>query len=595
MAFWNSTQELYDEVLSYKKLHEYIHENECSIRDVEKIVDEICADYSATFVRNAKRVFDLSLKRLYSGIKWIPNTEVDVVNLANTHNLVLVPNHQSYADFLSIPYLFYSAFNIPIHIASGINMNFWPMGFVFRQGGAFFIRRTFKGDTLYKLTLEAYLNYLLRSGKTLKFYFEGKRSRTGKLMSPRFGLFQMILEAHSHIENAKPLCFLPISLSHEYIPDFGQHEKELMGEKKRGESATQMIRIIKIIRRKLGFIHMKIGKPVFPTHDSDQRKVVQRLAFDCFRAVGAGTMVTPKTLLSLILLDHVTGVQTWDSILARCRAIVKYCKDAGIPLTENLKREDIEKPARGVLELLEKNKRLKVIRGSKLGKTLYQIPDDYRHELVYHKNTILHHFLIPLFINTAWINVFRGNIKDVKELRKFFLQQRRILRYEFYLPEANDMFEQIRNVLQIILERKEFLFSDAVELSSQEMFKVGQMTGVFSSAFAYIYEGYYLAAEALKHHANDDSFTFEQFQETCHEIFQIEKEHGRMVRFPESYSVPLMKSALSYFVGTKLVEEVDDKYRLKENADMDEIIEQFVQILADMLTMNVKLIKDTVG
>ena len=46
------------------------------------------------------------------------------------------------------------------HIAAGINLNFWPAGPIFRRLGAFFIRRTFKGNKLYSTDFREYLGKL---------------------------------------------------------------------------------------------------------------------------------------------------------------------------------------------------------------------------------------------------------------------------------------------------------------------------------------------------------------------------------------------------------------------------------------------------
>jgi hypothetical protein len=38
---------------------------------------------------------------------------------------------------------------------------------------------------------------------------------------------------------------------------------------------------------------------------------------------------------------------------------------------------------------------------------------------------ILHHFLVPGFMNAAWWNLFKGNIKTASGLTKFLLQKRK--------------------------------------------------------------------------------------------------------------------------------------------------------------------------
>lgn len=71
---------------------------------------------------------------------------------------------------------------MPPHIAAGINLNFWPAGPIFRRLGAFFIRRTFKGNKLYSTVFREYLGELFSRGYSVEYFVEGGRSRTGRLL-----------------------------------------------------------------------------------------------------------------------------------------------------------------------------------------------------------------------------------------------------------------------------------------------------------------------------------------------------------------------------------------------------------------------------
>ena len=96
--------------------------------------------------------------------------------------VVFVPNHKSHADYLILSHILYhNGMTLP-HIAAGINLEFWPLGPVFRRGGAYFIRRAFRDNPLYKAVLESYLEVLIKEGYSQEFFIEGGRSRTGKLM-----------------------------------------------------------------------------------------------------------------------------------------------------------------------------------------------------------------------------------------------------------------------------------------------------------------------------------------------------------------------------------------------------------------------------
>jgi len=74
-----------------------------------------------------------------------------VKNMSKKGPLILVPCHKSHIDYLILSCTLLNN-NMPCpHIAAGKNLSFWPLGPLFRRGGAFFIRRTFRGGcTLFK-------------------------------------------------------------------------------------------------------------------------------------------------------------------------------------------------------------------------------------------------------------------------------------------------------------------------------------------------------------------------------------------------------------------------------------------------------------
>lgn len=59
-----------------------------------------------------------------------------------------------------------------------------------RQSGAFFMRRTFGTDRLYKAVFSEYVKTVLCSNDApLEFFIEGTRSRTAKTLHPKLGNF----------------------------------------------------------------------------------------------------------------------------------------------------------------------------------------------------------------------------------------------------------------------------------------------------------------------------------------------------------------------------------------------------------------------
>ena len=87
-------------------------------------------------------------------------------------------------DYLLLTYVIFHEGLVTPRIAAGINLNFWPAGPIFRKAGAFFIRRSFRGNRLYSTIFREYLGLLFERGYAVKYYTEGGRSRTGRLLRP---------------------------------------------------------------------------------------------------------------------------------------------------------------------------------------------------------------------------------------------------------------------------------------------------------------------------------------------------------------------------------------------------------------------------
>jgi len=77
--------------------------------------------------------------------------------------VVFAPTHRSYIDFilLSLTMLFFNM-ELP-HICAGEDfLNILVVADMLRSSGAFFMRRTFKGDDLYKVIFTEYVKMLAK-------------------------------------------------------------------------------------------------------------------------------------------------------------------------------------------------------------------------------------------------------------------------------------------------------------------------------------------------------------------------------------------------------------------------------------------------
>src|SRR6187399_874703 len=159
-------------------------------------------------------LFDWAFHRIYRGIEYDPEDIARLRSASREGTLVLLPSHKSHIDYLILSYIFNEQ-NLPLPlIAAGENLNFFPMGGVFRRGGAFFIRRSFRGDRLYAAVVDAYIRRLIRDGYPIELFLEGGRSRTGKLLPPKFGLLNMVVDGAVALPQ-HPCYFVPVSIGYE--------------------------------------------------------------------------------------------------------------------------------------------------------------------------------------------------------------------------------------------------------------------------------------------------------------------------------------------------------------------------------------------
>ena len=220
---------------------------------------EIAANYSQTFITIMASVLARLWTRLYDG--------VDFEHVENLHDIgdgaeiIYVPCHRSHMDYLLLSYVIYrKGFAVP-HVAAGVNLNLPVVGHFLRKGGAFFLRRSFKGDALYSAVFSKYLGFMMARGHPLEYFIEGGRSRTGRMLAPRTGMLSMTVRSYLREPN-RPVVFMPVYFGYERIVEGRTYIGELSGAPKQKESVLGLIRSLSVLRSKFGTVHVNLGEPI---------------------------------------------------------------------------------------------------------------------------------------------------------------------------------------------------------------------------------------------------------------------------------------------------------------------------------------------
>ncbi len=327
----------------------------------------------------------------------------------------------------------------PPHIAAGDNLNFWPVGRLLRAGGAFFIRRSFKGDRIYSATMGAYVKRLLQDGFTQEFFIEGGRSRTGKLLPPKFGM--LTLEVEAWLTGVRPdAYFAPISISYEKIVEARSYQHELLGGEKQKEDAKALLSATRVLRSRYGRITTRVGEPIslaqlFRERGVDpknctaeeKKKIVQQLGLRIAAGINAAAPLAPIGLAAAVLLSHDRRALSESEILDRADFLHAAALDCGAHADNNSPRPLVLR----ALESLAADGTLR--RQEAGGERFYSVPEEKRLVLDYHKNSILHFLVAPAILSAA-LRSFRGQPAPHSELLRRAKDASRLLKYEFIFP-----------------------------------------------------------------------------------------------------------------------------------------------------------------
>ncbi|WP_153445569.1 glycerol-3-phosphate 1-O-acyltransferase PlsB [Vibrio algicola] len=228
-------------------------------KQAKDILDEIAADFSYSLIKVGARFLGWLWNKLYQGLN-INNMSVVRKLAQDGHEIIYVPCHRSHMDYLLLSYVLHNEGMVPPHIAAGVNLNFFPAGPIFRHGGAFFIRRTFKGNKLYSTIFREYLTELFTKGYSVEFFCEGGRSRTGRLLQAKTGMLAMTIQTMLRGLN-RPVTLVPVYIGYEHVMEVATYTKELTGKRKEKENAGMVLKTIRKLRN-FGQGYVNFGEPI---------------------------------------------------------------------------------------------------------------------------------------------------------------------------------------------------------------------------------------------------------------------------------------------------------------------------------------------
>jgi glycerol-3-phosphate O-acyltransferase len=388
---------------------------------------EIAANYSQPFVTFMALLLGRLWNRLYGGLEFGHIEKLG--EIGDGAEIIYVPCHRSHMDYLLLSYVIYrKGFAVP-HVAAGSNLNMPVIGRFLRKGGAFFLRRTFKGDALYAVVFTQYLGFMMARGHPLEYFIEGGRSRTGRLLSPRTGMLAMTVSSYMHFRK-RPVVFMPVYFGYERIVEGRTYIGELSGQPKEKESVLGLLKSLATLRGKFGKVHVNFGEPIAldetlcqhnpqwrsdPPDDGETRpgwihESVEALALRICAGINAAAAVTPINLVSMAVLaaprqalpelDLVRQIDLYQALLrdAPYSPMVTLSQESGEQMTHYAE-------SMGMLERLK----------HPLGDIMRMSPENAV-LATYYRNNILHLFAMPSLLACCFLAHSRMRTVDIQRL-----------------------------------------------------------------------------------------------------------------------------------------------------------------------------------
>lgn len=370
-------------------------------RKVDKMLDHIAADWSFNWIMGARFLFDFVLNRIYAGVEFRGEDAERIRRAGRRGTLVFVPCHRSHLDYILISWcVFYQQLQPP-HVAAGANLSFWPLGPVLRRWGAFFLRRSFRDDDLYRTAFFSYVRELVREGYSQEFFIEGTRSRTGALLPPRVGLLSMYLEA-AEDGVAPDVMFVPISLSYEKVVEETEYHKELTGGEKQKEDLRGLAATTQVLSRRYGRVYVRVGepqsakellaeagRPLAELEEGERKDFLKRTGERILWEIHRVTPVTPSTVAAVVLLSHDRRGMLVREFGRRCRFLMTFLADRGAVFSNSLTAE----PRDALDEALRRFADTKLVQVFEEGdgEDIIAIVPERRLTMDYYKNNIANH------------------------------------------------------------------------------------------------------------------------------------------------------------------------------------------------------------
>lgn len=491
--------------------------------------------------------------------------------------MLLLPSHKSHIDYMAFVFLYFRiGLTLPVTIA-GDNLNLPFVGDFLRGAGAMFIRRgSWSKDPLYVNFCKSTIASLLQQGYTVQCFIEGTRSRTGKLLPPKYGFLKLVLDMilDGTIED---VWVIPASTQYDKVFEADTYATELLGREKRKESFFSFLKSSKIMSLRLGRVDIKFGEiwslkefithklsadfavplaiPVQLSPESSVR-LLHSIGYHVLAGINKASRVMPSALLGTVLLTTRKSGLLRDELLHRVRWLIMRTREKKANLClpkdfEELTMEDIGSVVDNAVNVLGPG--LISIENKKVVMPVYRAVDEFR--LSYYRNQTVHLFIQEAVTCVALVALAepsfekRVAIGDICAKGRFLLL---LLSEEFVYREEHGAPQLMETLIQLEAQNILRISGDEVSISEKELENGMQLVDFYCYLLWPYVDGYWVVGLTLLIMPPGDSIRVKDFLRLAQTIAHSLYKQGSLIH-SEALNQQMLQFALAHFTSKGLV------------------------------------------
>jgi glycerol-3-phosphate O-acyltransferase len=305
---------------------------------VNQYIDEIVPFFNVlSYYRVGYNLSRLLINLLYKAtVEYRDQAALDRIPRRDV--VVYLMNHRSNADYVVVAYVM--ARMVSISYAVGEWARVWPLEFVFKSFGSYFIRRRFR-EPLYHTVLERYVQLITRNGVTQGIFPEGGLTRDGALRPVKLGLLDYIVRTLNEPTFDRDIWLVPVGINYDRVLEDRSLIRERIVGGRRPSRWAQLttvasylgwntLRLLTGQLRRYGRVAVAFGTPisvrdwlrtqpegVLALPKAQRLPHVQQLAEFALRRIGDVIPVTPVPLAAAALLSFGGSVVPRRQVLER--------------------------------------------------------------------------------------------------------------------------------------------------------------------------------------------------------------------------------------------------------------------------------------